>query len=155
MAEASAWAKQEQLRLAKWCTRYYHYHIAKEIKAGRLPMPRDPEWWQIGWIPQADRTIDRGREGAMMIQMLHNGLATWADLWGAQGHGGRGKVRQRIDEVAWAESYCEQRGVAYERVFPPMAGAPTGETGSDRGPTGSPGNDDERVEKDPDAAFEE
>lgn len=120
MEFAGQWIRKWQRRLRNdFCHRYWVYHMSKEIKAGRLPEPKDPFWaLKCSWTPQRSLTIDRGRDGKQKLDEIKNGLGTWDDFWtewyGAQW---RDKTRQRIREVAFAESECAAAGVSYERVF--------------------------------------
>ena len=62
------------------------YTLAKEIKAGRLVVPAGMEqWWKCRWVPQADMTVDRGRDGKLMLELLREGFMTETDYWASQG----------------------------------------------------------------------
>lgn len=104
MAEVERWVLNHQHRLSRWCQRYYAYHLAMEIKAGRLPQTQHAYWRDVEWIGQPSMTIDRGRDGNVAIHRLDKGLSTWADEWAQSGAYWKRKLRQRIKEVAWAKA---------------------------------------------------
>lgn len=77
LADAVKWVEQRQQMLVDlFCTRYWVYHIACEMKAGRLRRCKDPEWWKVGWIPQPKLTVDRGRDGKLSIDLHKGGMMT-------------------------------------------------------------------------------
>jgi hypothetical protein len=84
MAELARWLTHEQDRLRRICQRYWVYFWAKEFQNG-YPMPADEEWWSASWVPQADLTIDRGREGRLALEELAVGATTLADIWAGKG----------------------------------------------------------------------
>jgi capsid protein len=150
MAEIKRWVTNRQYRMAKRCNRYFGYHIAKEIKAGRLPAGPANWWRQVEWIGQADMTIDRGREGNLSVIQLDCGLTTWLDEWGAQGVFWKKRIRQRVAEVAFAKREClsakELYGVElqYAEVFPGKAGQQF-----QPGPTDAPPAKKDKAQPDP------
>lgn len=111
MEDVKRWIALEHLKIAEESARFWNYHIAKEIEAGRLWQPEFKgeliPWWQKSqtlWIGQPDMTIDRGREGGVTISRLESGLGTWADSWAELGAYAPKKIRQRIDEFARAKA---------------------------------------------------
>ena len=125
MAEIQRWVANKQWRQAKRCQRYYVYHVAKEIKAGRLPQGPANWWSKVEWIGQADMTIDAQRMANVSTINLLNGLTTWMDEWGkANGVFWKRRIRQRVLEVAFAKAQClaarDTHGVelTYAEVFP-------------------------------------
>jgi capsid protein len=104
MAQIERWVTLEHRRQAWECQRFYLYHVAKEIAAGRLPQG-PPGWWNnVLWLGLPSMTIDSGREGNLTITNLESGLTTWGDEWAAKGQFGKRKLRERIREFAWAKS---------------------------------------------------
>lgn len=123
MGEVRQFVRNQLRHNAAWCRRVWTYTIAKELKAGRLRPCRDPEWWQVDWIPQADITIDKGRDGTLEMNLIDAGMGTWNDWY--QSTGGaywKPKIVQRIDEVAFAKAECAARGLDYREVFPVRQG---------------------------------
>jgi len=77
LADAAQWVDEKrQLLVDLFLTRYWVYHMACEMKAGRLPRCEDPEWWKVGWIGQPRLTVDRGRDGKLNIEMRRSGMFT-------------------------------------------------------------------------------
>jgi hypothetical protein len=135
MEEVRRWIRLEHRRQAQECQRFYAYCIAKEIKAGRLPLPmangKEVDYWRkVAWIGQPSMTIDAGRDGALTITRLESGLSTWADEWGERGEFGREKIRQRVREFAEAKRDVIEASKEFKvdlnlgEVFPRFAGAP-------------------------------
>lgn len=130
MAEIQRWVANKQWAQAKRCQRYYVYHVAKEIKAGRLPQG-PPNWWsKVEWIGQADMTIDAQRMASVSTINLLNGLTTWMDEWGkANGVFWKRRIKQRVLEVAYAKAQCLAASsnlsveLTYAEVFPGMVPA--------------------------------
>lgn len=122
---AKRWIEEWQLELVGWCHRYWVYHMAKEIKAGRLEQPKDENWMLgVEWTPRRSLTIDRGHDGKQRLDEIEGGHGTWADWFSdVDGSDWRVKVRQRVGEVAYAHQVCEELGVDYADVFRPRQGA--------------------------------
>jgi capsid protein len=125
MDVASRWIGKRQQALEAWCRNVYVWTIAQEIKSGRLPMPKgDRGWWAVEFIPERDLTIDRGRDGRQALEEMDRGVATASDYSRSMsGKFWQDQFDQRIDEVAYAMARCEEKGIPYERAFPPRAGA--------------------------------
>lgn len=120
MDHAATWISRRQENLLRpWATIIWVRTIAKEIKRGRLPMPSDPRWWAVKFIPQRDMTIDRGREGTHKLKEIEAGLGTMA-RYSQQMYGSSWEddVRQIIREAQFRHEECERAGIPYELVFP-------------------------------------
>jgi len=117
MAELDRWIAGQQELLQIACQRWWNYFVAKEINAGRLPMPSDGRWWACSWLPQGSLTIDRGREGNLQLAQLKVGALTKADLYAAQGADWQTKARQRVKEVQMERELCESAGLDWAEVF--------------------------------------
>lgn len=122
---ADRWIKDWQLELTIWCHRVWAFHIAKEIKAGRLPLPQDENWLHaVSWTPRRNLTIDRGKESKMRLDEIDAGCGTWSDFYREMdGSDWRPKIRQRIAEKKFAMEECEREEIPFEKVFPPRQGA--------------------------------
>jgi len=114
MADTRRFIEDEQALLERDCERVWLYILAKEIKAGRLEVPDDlkgTRWWNVRWQPQADMTIDRGREGALEIQQVEKGLMTRAEMWGRRGKDWEEQEMQKLlEEKRLAEMRAEVMG---------------------------------------------
>jgi hypothetical protein len=123
MDYAARWIEKEQARLWDWCERVWWYFLGFETRQG-LGFPAAGDWLDVGWIPQRDLTIDRGREGKQRMDEIGRGLSTFADWHKSMtGASGEEKIMERIDEVKFGMEYAESQGVPYERAFPPAAGS--------------------------------
>lgn len=119
---ASRWILEQQMALWDWAERIYWHWAAFETRT--IGFPKEGSFLDVSFIPQRDLTIDRGREGRQRMDEIDRGMGTLDDFHRAvSGASGRKKIRQRIKEVKYAMEECEAAGVAYERVFPPRAGA--------------------------------
>jgi len=100
MAETRRWIENQQRVQRRACQRMWTYTLGQEIKAGRVPMPKAARWWQCKWIPQADMTIDRGRDGALEIQQIEKGLLTYQESYAKRGKDYQEEFRQLAKERA-------------------------------------------------------
>ena len=107
MAETRRWIECQQSIQRMACNRLWGYFIAKEVKAGRLPQPSDDRWLEVEWVPQADMTIDRGRDTAAMLQMLDKGLISRSEIIKSRG----GDFKQVADQLRAEEEYLAGAGL--------------------------------------------
>jgi len=100
MAETRRFVEVQQASLRRDCQRLWMYVLAKEIKAGRLDIPAGVScWWKARWVPQADMTIDRGRDGKLMLELLREGYMTETDYWASLGLDFEEQERRKAWEV--------------------------------------------------------
>jgi len=77
LSDAVKWVEEkQQILVDNYCTRYWVYHLACEMKAGRLRACNDPDWFRVGWIPQPKLTVDRGRDGKLNIELYRSCMMT-------------------------------------------------------------------------------
>jgi capsid protein len=112
MAETRRWVAMQQRVLRAACQRAWTWTLAKEIKAGRLREPKVERWWECRWIPQADMTIDAGRDGRLEIEMLEAGLTTLSESYGKRGMDWEEQVRQGEREKRRRREIQEEEGTA-------------------------------------------
>lgn len=125
IADAQKGVEGEQaLNADLFCSRYYIYHIAKELKAGRLPQCKDPEWWKHGWQPEQKLTVDIGRDGALYLDLHKSGLISLQRFFGAA-YGGnwQPEIDQYLDERKYIKAGIKARGMSYDEAFPPAPGS--------------------------------
>ena len=128
---ADRWIKEQQRIDRRWARRVWVYFIAKEIKAGRLPMPSTRTWWRVKFQSQRNLTIDRGKESRARIEELRAGFETWSGWDDVTGSDWKDRIDQRIREVSRAKEKCAAAGLEYTEVFPPAPGsAPANDTAS-------------------------
>ena len=131
IAGSHNWIKKRQQHLVDtFCNRYWVYHIAKEINAGRLPRPKDSNWWKVGWIAPAQMTVDIGRDGNLRINQHTNRLLTLQTIAGESGQhweqfqdqtireGARGA--RRLKEISKEEGVTAAETVAYQKHETPL-----------------------------------
>lgn len=121
MAETQRWVQHEQAKLERICRRIWVYFIAKEIKGGRLPLPSDPNWWLVNWVPQADLTIDRGRENQADIDNIRIGTITRAEVCAKRGADWENVYRRSCQERAMMDEIAAEYGLDAEDVIPDLA----------------------------------
>lgn len=126
-ADDKRWVSIRHYAQAKRNNRQAVYALAKEMKAGRLRMPKlkaGETWWnKIEWIGMPHPDIDGGRTAQATLTDLRSGLTTWLDEWGEQqGVYWKRRVRQSIVEYIYARQECirlaEQAGFKAETVTP-------------------------------------
>jgi len=125
LGELKRWVANQLRYKARWVRWYRALHIANEIKAGRLPKPREipgkPAWWlKASFIGQSDLTIDEGRKGNLALINLRSGMTTWAKEWGELGMHWKRPIRQRLQELAWARAEAATYDLTLEEAFPEM-----------------------------------
>lgn len=98
MAETQRWIEHEQARLKTACQRFWTYFVAKAVKNGELPTP-PANWWWAEWIPQADLTIDRGREGRLELEQYEAGFLTLNDIAAKRGRDWESVEMQKAREI--------------------------------------------------------
>ena len=121
--KADRWIRNRQATLENWCRRVWVYAIAKEIKAGRLPRPSDPRWWQVNFIPQRNLTIDRGRDLRGRMEAVAAGYDSednfCEEMFGTTATAVR---RAHIYGTKEKMDICAEAGVPFEVAYPPKAG---------------------------------
>lgn len=136
MAVAEKWIEQWQEELDNFVHRYWVYDTAKEIKAGRLREPDDPDWMQnLKLTKRRSMTIDRGKEGKQRLDEIASGAGTLAD-WCEEvaGDDWRDHLDQVGEEFAYKKATAEKHGATMAEMFPPRQGAAKVETDSDDEP---------------------
>lgn len=100
MAETRKWVRRRQRRLAMSCQRLWTYAVSREIKAGRLRQPTTDRWWMCKWIPEADPTIDVGRDGKLELEQLDNNALTYQEYFAKRGQDWETEFEQMKKEKA-------------------------------------------------------
>jgi hypothetical protein len=130
LADAQVWIEaQQQILVDQFLQRFWVYFISKEIKAGRLRPPTDPDWYyKVGWQPPAKLTVDIGRDGKLSIDLHRSGMLTMKRWYGAQGLDDETEIRQFVREYAQRIKICQEVGDEFgikldpDKVFPPLPG---------------------------------
>jgi capsid protein len=104
MAETRRFVEDQQRINRRDCQKVWMYFAAKEIQAGRVIVPAGLEgWWKASWIPQADLTIDRGRDGKLELEQMEKGKMTAEEFWGGRGKDWKTQEEKIIRERIWRE----------------------------------------------------
>lgn len=103
----------QQLLVDQFLTRFWVYFVAKEMAAGRLPQCTDPNWYVVGWQPQAKLTVDIGREGRLSIDLHKAGMLTLSKWFGAQGGEWKDEIDQSVEEYAYKVKACQEASARY------------------------------------------
>lgn len=124
MADAQVFVTVEQ----QWLVDYYLsrdwvFHVACEMKAGRLRQCEDPEWWKHGWIPPARMTVDFGRDGAIYQRWVQAGMLTMNRWYQLNGQDAREETLQHLDFCAWRKKEMNSRGLTLAECYPAQPGA--------------------------------
>ena len=116
MAKLKRFLTQEHQRLAVVNNRFYVYFIAKAIKAGYLEPTEG--WWQCDWIPQADMTIDIGREGKLALDQVRTGATTFEQIWHDAGSDADTAFASQLAFLTRAKAAAELAGFELSEVLP-------------------------------------
>ena len=104
----------------------WNHIIACEVAAGRLRPCTAENADAVRWVPQADLTIDAGREIAGTINAVREGLAD-ADAWtmSTAGKTQREILRDRAENIRYAQDLAAELGVPLSVLLPGALGATT------------------------------
>ena len=118
MADTRRWIENQQRIQRRACQRMWTFTLAKEIKAGRVPVPKAERWWQCKWVAQSDMTIDRGRDGALVLKQLEANMTTYQDEYGKAGK----DWRTQFQKIKEAQDEMERLGITPGDVAKDLAG---------------------------------
>ncbi len=126
----------QELLADQFCSRFWVYYVAKEMKAGRLMPCQDPEWWQHGWQPQQKLTVDITRDGKLYVDMHKSGMITLKRYHAALGQNWQQETDEYLDERAYIiqgvnartikligpDGQTVERPMTMDEAFPPQPG---------------------------------
>ena len=137
MQKLKRWLKIRHAYRKIWCVKVWRYAMAREMALGRLRMCRDPHWIKCLWTPMSDMTIDLGREGNLMINLVDSALAD-QDAWCLANYGCTYEeiLRNKIRNLKMAKEACEKNGLTLQEVIP----------GANRGGVAAAADPEEREE---------
>lgn len=130
---------------------FWKFWIFSEIEAGRLPMPKDEQFWKCEFTPPADLSVDFSKDGRLMSDLLLRGQISPQRYYALQG---LAADKQEEDIIRFAarrkklvQKIAKEEGVELNvsEVFPPAPGTPiaVGYTYE-----GEPVEESEKTEKD-------
>lgn len=109
MADGQSVIEREQQRYIDLMgARDYIAFGAEEIRMGRVPKCRDPEWWAHEFIPPARITVDFTRDGKLYLEQIKSGALTYRRYFGWQGLGIE-QLDEWLDEVKHVSDAAGQR----------------------------------------------
>lgn len=130
----------QELLADQFCSRFWLYYIAKEMKRSReskgatgLRQCQDPEWWKHGWQPQQKLTVDITRDGKLFIDMHKSGLISLKRFHAAIGQNWQVETDEYLDERQYVIQGIMRRTITMpdgttrpmtvEEAYPPEPGA--------------------------------
>lgn len=84
-ADLGRWIGSRLLRKRSFMRRFCGVWAAKEIREGRVPAPAGGKFWRVDCIPQADLTVDKGRDGKLNIDLVGAKLRSLRTHFGEEG----------------------------------------------------------------------
>jgi len=119
MQKMKRWLKIRHAYRQMWCVRVWRFMLAREMALGRLRLCRDPHWVRCLWTPMSDMTIDLGREGNLMINLVDSALAD-QDGWCLANYGCTFEeiVNNKIRNLKMAKEACARNGLTLQEVIP-------------------------------------
>lgn len=85
-SDLDRWISVRQLRQVTWLRRFRAIWIASEMEAGRLPEPKaGAKFWKAAFLPQASLTADKGRLGALNIELVRNRMRSLETHYAEEG----------------------------------------------------------------------
>jgi len=128
---ASAIDEIRDIIIQSFAAPFWRFWIWQEIQAGRLPMPNDgSDWWRVDFTPPARLSVDFGRDGRLMSDLLLRGQISPQRYYALQG---LDADTQDTDIIRFAarrkklvQEIAKEEGVdlTTSEVFPPAPGAP-------------------------------
>lgn len=122
LQEVQTWRERRLVDREAWCKRVYHHIIADAIANGDLPDV--PDWDQVTWIRPRDLTIDKGRDGNLLINLEREGLAS-RDQWtlATEGRTSDEIITERARHAALARNLEERYKLPAGSLLPGALGA--------------------------------
>jgi hypothetical protein len=152
LEEASIWIKEIQDIIAtSFAAPFRNFWIWNEIEAGRLALPHGDEggWNRVDFTPPADLSVDFGRDGKLMSDLMSKGQLAPQRFYGVQGLNAykqtddiirfAARTKKRVAEIAKEEGV----ELTVDEVFPPAPGTPIPNGGSYEGEDDPPKPDPE------------
>lgn len=112
------WLEVEMLRLLTANQTIYYYWLIKEIARGALPYPDDDQYWKALYIPQADPTIDKGKEGRLQLEQLRVGAETFPHIWETAGEDFESQMEAQVEAISFASAAAAAKGLKLTDIMP-------------------------------------
>lgn len=92
-------------------------YLSHRIATGKLRAPKDPNWAStMTWQTPKRITVDNGRDGNLMIQLVGNGMENLRGWYDANGKFWRPETLQWIREWKEFEQMCKAEGLSPEMI---------------------------------------
>lgn len=121
MGLLARWTEVEMLRLLIAAQKHYFYWLACEFQRGALPFPDDDQWWMAIYVPQADLSIDRGREGRLALEELRVGANSLGKIWEQKGCDWEDQIEQQAAIIARASEIAAGHSLTLADIMPGWA----------------------------------
>ena len=132
LEEASIMIREIQdIIIQSFAAPFWKFWIWQEIENGRLEMPADgTDWWRVDFTPPADLSVDFGRDGRLMSDLLQRGQISPQRYYALQG---LDADKQDEDIIRFAARrkklvamVAREEGIdlSINEVFPPDPGSP-------------------------------
>lgn len=106
--------RDRRMLIAHFCQPIREWVLANGIMRGELPPCKTGRWNHCLWMSPEEVTIDKGRMGALMKQLLDAGMITLDEWWAMLNKDGRKMREKRIREISEDMATCQRLGVPYE-----------------------------------------
>lgn len=119
----------QDLLINSFCAPFYRFWLWSEIEAGRISNPGE-KWWQCEWTPPPRVSVDFGRDGRLLSDLLQRGHISPQRYFSLQGLFGDREMEDTVRFYArrkkLVQQVAEEEGIELspEEVFPPAPGAP-------------------------------
>lgn len=132
LQKVNDWQRHRLIARQELANKMWQHIINCEIAAGRLRPCRDKNTAaDVEWIPQTNWTIDVGRDGALKINLIREGLAD-ADAWtlATTGKTTVQLAHERAHSLAVIKQLAADYGLALADLIPGVPGATSDPLGS-------------------------
>lgn len=104
--------------VSDFCQPVWEGVIADAMFRRLLPLPKPgTNWRAVQWQGPGSMSIDRGRDGALYLQMVKSGMLRRSRWHRMTGESGMAECHATIDELADLIEYCRSKGVPPEYYF--------------------------------------
>lgn len=107
----------QELLINQFCRKFWTYWVWHEIEAGRIPYVED--WYRVEWQTPKNITIDVGREGAMYMNLVQQGLMSTKRYFGMLGLDEQQEEDDMIAAAIRRKEKCAALGLDPVEVFQP------------------------------------
>lgn len=114
---SAAWFRLRASVLAQAFGQVFEYVVGYGIERDGALRGAPGDWRAFAFIPPKGPDVDAGRNSTAMIAEYKAGMRTLQSIYGESGQQWRLQLRQRADEVAFAEQLASERGITRAEVL--------------------------------------